>query len=124
MIVLKLRRVGKRGQPTFRLVVDEKRHKNRGNATEYLGWYNPRDKKNQFDKEKILSWLKKGAQKTQTVHNLLINAGVIEGKKIAVHKSRRAEAVGTPTEASGQSPKKEEATAAPAAPVAEAPKVS
>jgi len=119
MLVLKLRRVGKKGQPTFRLVVDEKRHKNRGNATEYLGWYNPRDKKNQFDKEKILSWLKKGAQKTPTVHNLLINAGVIEGKKIAVHKQSKKLA-----SAEVSTGKKEEATAAPAAPVAEAPKVS
>src|SRR3989344_7811038 len=110
MIVLKLRRVEKRGQPTFRLIVDEKRHKNRGNATEYLGWYNPRDKKHKFDKEKILSWLKKGAQKTDTVHNLLINAGVIEGKKSPVHK---------------QPKKKEgEAVAAPAAPAAEAPKAA
>ena len=53
---------------------------------EYLGWYNPSQDKYEFKKERILYWLKVGAKPTPTVHNLLISAGVREGKKIPVHK--------------------------------------
>ena len=101
-------------------MVDEKRHKTRGKAVDYLGWYNPRDKKHQFDKEKILYWLKKGAQKTDTVHNLLINTGMIEGKKIAVHKQPKK-----PASAEPSAGKKEgEVPATATAPAAEAPKAA
>ncbi len=86
MLVLKLRRIGKKHQPAYRLVVTEKRTKLDGKYLDDLGWYNPRSKQHQFKKERVLHWLGHGAQKTDTVHNLLIKAGVIEGNKIAVHK--------------------------------------
>ena len=86
MLTLKLQRVGKKHQASFRLIVGEKREKLDGAQKEYLGWYNPRDHKAEFNKERVLFWLKQGAQKTDTVHNLLIKIGIIEGKKIAVHK--------------------------------------
>ena len=86
MLVLKLKRIGKKHQASFRLVVDEKRHKLLGKNLEDLGWYNPRNKKHEFNKERILHWIKNGAQASDTVHNLLISAGIIQGKKIAVHK--------------------------------------
>ncbi len=86
MLVLKLQRVGKKHQASFRLVVGEKRTKLNGKQLEYLGWYNPQNKKAGLEKDRILHWLKVGAQKTATVHNLLINQGVISEKKIPVHK--------------------------------------
>ncbi|OGY63141.1 MAG: 30S ribosomal protein S16 [Candidatus Harrisonbacteria bacterium RIFCSPHIGHO2_01_FULL_44_13] len=91
MLVLKLKRIGKKHQASFRLVVDEKRHKLLGKNLEDLGWYNPRNKKHEFNKERILHWIKNGAQASDTVHNLLISAGIIQGKKIAVHKKAKAE---------------------------------
>ena len=84
--MLKLKRIGKKHQAAFRLVVDEKRHKMVGTNVEDLGWYNPRADKFEFKKERIAHWLKVGAQPTDTVHNLLITAGILTGKKIAVHK--------------------------------------
>ena len=89
MITLKLQRVGKKHQASFRLIVGEKRHKLLGKQKEYLGWYSPISDKMEFNKERVLHWLKVGAQKTDTVHNLLITAGIIEGKKIAVHKKSK-----------------------------------
>lgn len=49
-----------------------------------LGSYDPRDKKVQFNGEKIKEWIGKGARVTDTVHNLLINQNIISGKKINV----------------------------------------
>ena len=86
MLMLKLQRIGKKHQASFRLIVGEKREKLDGKQLEDLGWYNPRTDKFEFNKERIAHWLKQGAGKTDSVHNLLINAKIIEGKKIAVHK--------------------------------------
>lgn len=88
--MLKLKRIGKKHQASFRLIVDEKRHKLFGKNTEDLGWYNPRTDKFEIKKERVEYWMKNGVQVTDTVHNLLINAGVISGKKIAVHKQPKA----------------------------------
>ncbi len=86
MLMLKLQRVGKKHQGTFRLVVGEKRTKLDGKQLEDLGWFNPQTPKMEFKKERIEYWLKIGAGKTPTVHNLLVSAGILSGKKIAVHK--------------------------------------
>lgn len=108
--MLKLKRVGKKHQGSFRLIVDEKRHKLFGRHVEDLGWYNPRTDKSEIKKDRVEYWMKTGAKPTDTVYNLLITAGILSGKKIAVHSQ----------------PKKKEgdAKAAPAAaaPAAEAPK--
>jgi small subunit ribosomal protein S16 len=90
MLTLKLKRIGKKHQGSFRLIVDEKRHKLYGKNVEDLGWHNPHSNKSEFKKDRIEHWLKKGAKTTDTVHNLLISAGVISGKKIAVHKQPKA----------------------------------
>lgn len=85
MLVLKLRRTGKKHQPSYRLVVAEKRSKSDGQYLEGLGWYNPQNKQHQFNQERISHWLKNGAQKTDTVHNLLVMSGIIKDSKISVH---------------------------------------
>ncbi len=84
--MLKLQRIGKKHQGTFRLVVGEKRTKLDGKQLEDLGWFNPHLPKMEFKKERIEHWLKMGAGKTPTVHNLLVSAGILKEKKIAVHK--------------------------------------
>ncbi|MFH1759287.1 MAG: 30S ribosomal protein S16 [Patescibacteria group bacterium] len=89
MLVLKLRRTGKRHQPFFRLVAAERRSKADGKYVEGLGWYNPRSKQYEFNKERVLYWLGQGAQKTDSVHNLLIRSGIVEGSKIPVHQKAK-----------------------------------
>ena len=101
MLMIRLQRIGKKHQPAYRLVVGEKRDKLRGGKQlEDLGWFNPVSDKSEFRKERILHWVKMGAQMSDTVHNLLVAAKVIEGKKIAVHKQPAKSAeVAKPVEA-------------------------
>ena len=86
MLAIKLERIGKKHQAAFRLIVDEKKHRLGGKKVEDLGWYNPRSDKFELKKERVQYWIKVGAKPTDTAHNLLIGAGIIEGKKIPVHK--------------------------------------
>lgn len=97
MLAIKLQRIGKKHQPSYRLIVQEKREKLNGRSVEDLGWYNPLLKKYEFKKERVEHWIKIGAKPTDTVHNLLITAQIISGKKIAVHaKSKKKEEVNEP----------------------------
>ncbi len=102
--MLKLKRIGKKHQPSYRLIVDEKRHKIYGKNVEDLGWYNPLQDKFEFNKERINYWLKNGAQATDTVHNLLVTAEIISGKKIAVHKQPKKKEEAKPVEAAAAAP--------------------
>ncbi|MCD6085612.1 30S ribosomal protein S16 [bacterium] len=89
MLKIKLKLIGKKHQRSFRIIVQEAREKLRGKFVEDLGWWNPHFDKFEIKKDKVLYWLKKGAQPTDTCYNLLIEAKVIEGKKRSVHKTKR-----------------------------------
>ncbi len=118
MLVIRLTRRGKKNQPFFRVVViDKRRSAKGGRAAEILGYVNPLTKKNSFEKERILYWLSKGAQPSSTVHNLLINEKIIEGKKIHVSGMKKPAEKAKPTEASpaAESIKGGEPAAAPSA---------
>jgi small subunit ribosomal protein S16 len=86
MLIIRLQRVGKRNEPTFRVVLtDSKNGPKSGKFLEVLGSYDPRDKNiTKIDGDKVKEWMSKGAQVSDTVNNILINEGVIEGKKINV----------------------------------------
>lgn len=113
MLAIKLRRIGKKRQPSYRLVVTEKRGKPHTIGVEDLGWYEPRSKKFEMKRERMEYWLKVGAQPTDTAHNLLVRAGILQGKKIAVHAKPRAKAEGAaPSDApKAEAPKAEQAAA-------------
>lgn len=84
--MIRLQRKGKKHQAAFRLAIGEKRSKLKGKQLEQLGWFDITQNKSDFDKDRILYWLSKGAKMSPAVNNLLINAKIISGKKIAVHK--------------------------------------
>jgi len=86
MLAIKFKRIGKKHQASFRIIVSEKRSKVHGRFVEDLGWYNPVTGKGDVNNERTNYWLKVGAKPTPTVHNLLIRKGIIKGSKIAVHK--------------------------------------
>lgn len=91
MLCLKLSRVGKKGQASFRLIVTGKTKDPWGEYLELLGHYNPKTKKADLKIERIKHWIKQGAQTTATVHNLLLKEKVIEGQKrktIKISKKR------------------------------------
>lgn len=90
MLMIRLQRIGKKHQPAYRLVVGEKRNKLRGGKQlEDLGWFNPVSDKSEYKKDRILYWISKGAQPSDTVHNLLVGAKIVAGKKVAVHKQAK-----------------------------------
>ncbi|MBI2676620.1 MAG: 30S ribosomal protein S16 [Candidatus Yanofskybacteria bacterium] len=88
MLKIRLQRIGKRGQAYFRIIVTEHTQKPKGRYLELLGTYNPHEDKVNVDKERVLSWLSKGAQASPTTHNLLVGRKVIEGKKVQAWKAK------------------------------------
>lgn len=86
MLIIRLKRIGKKHQPAFRLVVGERRSKLKGDYTEDLGWYNPRMKKLEVKIDRVKYWLGVGAQASDTVHNLLVKNKIIDGKAVSNHK--------------------------------------
>lgn len=81
MLVIRMSRVGKKKQPLFRFVVSEKNKDPWGRYLENLGNYNPRTKEIQLDADRIKHWISMGAQPSNTVWNLLVDKGLVEGKK-------------------------------------------
>jgi small subunit ribosomal protein S16 len=86
MLKIRLQRVGRKNDPSFRLVlVDSRRAPQSSAFLEILGFCNPREKdKTSFKKERIEYWLSKGAQTTGTVYNLLVSNRIIKGSKVDV----------------------------------------
>jgi len=89
MLKIKLKLIGKKHQRSFRVIVQEAREKLKGRFVEDLGWWNPHFDKFKIKKDRVLYWLEKGAQPTDTCYNLLIEAGIIKGKKKQVHKTKK-----------------------------------
>lgn len=82
MLVIRFNRFGKRNQAAFRVVLQEKTKAPGRRHIEMLGSYNPHTKAITLKKERILHWLKEGAQPSDRAHNLFVKEGVIEGKII------------------------------------------
>jgi small subunit ribosomal protein S16 len=72
MLKIKLTRLGKRNQPHYRVVVNEAKTRRDGKYVDLLGHYNPLTNPAEIviDMEKYASWIKKGAQPTETVAQL------------------------------------------------------
>jgi small subunit ribosomal protein S16 len=75
---IRLRRVGRKGQAHFRIVVADQQSPRDGRFVATIGHYNPRANPAvvQVDKDQALAWLAKGATPTDTVRSLLKRAGV------------------------------------------------
>ena len=85
MLMIRFQRIGRTNDPAFRIVVIEKeRAAKAGNIVELLGTYNPRSKALTLNEEQVKHWISMGAQPTGSIHNLLVNKKVIEGKKVNV----------------------------------------
>jgi small subunit ribosomal protein S16 len=78
MLKLRLKRMGRKKQPTYRLVVMENTSRRNGRPVEQVGYYNPLTKESYFEIEKIRKWLNYGVKPTQTVYDLLRKASIIE----------------------------------------------
>lgn len=120
MIVIRLSRVGKKKQPTYRLVVQEQRRDPWGTSIDIIGNYNPRTKHLTVKEDRVKHWIGVGAQMSPSVNNLLITNKIVEGtkKRNATKDLKFPEPVKEeekPAEVSADAPAEE-------APAAEAPK--
>jgi small subunit ribosomal protein S16 len=114
MLVIRLTRIGKRNQPSYRVVLAEKGRPVKGKFIEILGNYNPRLKTKALKSERIKYWLSKGAQASPTVHNMLVSEKIIPGPKVKAWRPKKKEQAAKPA---GEQPKeaKSEAPAEAAA---------
>ncbi|MEX2587749.1 MAG: 30S ribosomal protein S16 [Actinomycetota bacterium] len=82
MVRIRLRRMGKKKQPTYRVVVADGRAPRDGRFIESIGRYAPRNEPSvvEIDHERALVWLDQGAQPSDAVTKLLKIAGVIDEK--------------------------------------------
>ncbi|OGZ58622.1 MAG: 30S ribosomal protein S16 [Candidatus Spechtbacteria bacterium RIFCSPHIGHO2_02_FULL_43_15b] len=93
MLRIRLIRNGKRNRPNYRLAVLPQRSSSQsGRFLEVLGHYDPLKKDRSFKKERIEYWISKGAIPSDSAKNMLISCGILEGKKIAVHKKSKKSA--------------------------------
>lgn len=131
MLKIRLQRTGRKHEPTFRVVLtDSKNSTKSGRYLEVLGSHDARHKDLTLLKEdRIKHWISKGAQVSDTLHNMFLSKKIIEGKKINVLPKRTytkpeeapvAEAP-APVEAPVEETKAEVAPEAPAETPAEAP---
>ena len=75
---IRLKRIGRRNRPFYRLVIMDARNRRDGAAIEEVGWYKPtaKDEMYSLKEDRILYWLEEGAQPTDTAHDILRTAGL------------------------------------------------
>ena len=80
MVRLRLRRIGLKGQPTYRVVAADKESPRDGRFLEILGVYNPRTQPAtiHLKEDRIFHWMKNGALPTESVEQVLKAAGTLE----------------------------------------------
>jgi small subunit ribosomal protein S16 len=80
MLRLRLRRVGARNQPSYRIVVADSRAARDGAFVDLIGHYNPRTEPSTvvIDEEKALKWLRQGAKPSEAVERMLNKLGTME----------------------------------------------
>ncbi len=92
MVVIRLARFGKKSHPTFRVIVSDKQKDTKGTYLEQLGTYNPHTQPAALDlkEDRVKYWLSVGAQPSDTVHNLLVEKGLIQADKRVIVKAKPA----------------------------------
>jgi small subunit ribosomal protein S16 len=71
MIKIRLSRTGPKKKPFYRIVATDEKRKNKGTPLEVLGYWSPKNKTVNVDREKLKSWIQKGAKTTTAVEKLL-----------------------------------------------------
>lgn len=116
MVALRLTRVGKKNHSTFRLVASDKQKDTLGMALEILGSYDPHHNppKVVLNVDRVKYWLSVGAQPSDSVHNLLVDQGILTApKRIIVKVPAKTEE--TPAAEPASAPSADAPTETPAA---------
>ncbi len=80
MVKMRLRRMGAKKAPFYRVVVADSRYPRDGRFIEEIGYYNPTTEPAEIkiDADKAKAWIAKGAQPTETVKSLLKKSGIVD----------------------------------------------
>ncbi len=84
MLVIRFNRVGRHNHAQYRIVVQEKTKAPSGKHIAIVGSYDPHSKQTTLKENEIKNFIANGAQPSDSVYNLLVRNGVIEGKKRVV----------------------------------------
>ena len=77
-VKMRLRRMGAKKAPTYRVIVADSRSPRDGRFIEEIGYFNPRSDELKIDADKAKTWLKNGAQPTDTVKALLKKSNIVD----------------------------------------------
>lgn len=81
MLSIRLRRIGKKGQVSFRVVAAEAKSKAKSKFVEDLGWVNPHTDKFELNNDRVAYWLGHGAQPSDTAADYIKKTGIeIKGR--------------------------------------------
>jgi small subunit ribosomal protein S16 len=127
MLKIRLQRVGRRNDPSFRVVcTDSRKGPKSGNNVEILGSYDPKRDNIAIKGDRVEHWISQGAQVSDTVNNILRKEGIIKAKKKHVSRGKKNTRTPEAEEVKEEAPKEETAETpaeeATPAPEAEAPK--
>jgi small subunit ribosomal protein S16 len=98
LLKIRLSRVGKKKQPTYRVVIADSRAPRDGKYVEIVGSYNPRTEPDTFviDEDKVKDWLAKGAQPTMRMQKLLAKQGLMAAPTFPPPKPKPAPEAAAP----------------------------
>ena len=77
-VKMRLRRMGAKKAPTYRVVIADSRSPRDGRFIEEIGYFNPRSDELKIDADKAKTWIKNGAQPTDTVKALLKKSNIVD----------------------------------------------
>jgi len=91
MLVIRLKRIGKKNKAQYRMIVQEKSRATASRFLEEVGLYNPHNDPGvvEIKEDRIKHWLSQGTQVSPTVHNILIKNKIIEGKPIPLGRPKK-----------------------------------
>ena len=121
MLKIRLKRLGAKKAPSYRIIVINSTTKREGKPVQELGFYNPKTKEMRLDKAAAESWISKGAQPTETVAYLIKNCnedGSLNYKKSEVVKLSKKAKAKQEAEATAKAEAEKAAAEAPAEEVA------
>ncbi len=120
MVRIRLKRIGRKKRPFYRIVVTDKRNRRDGAALQELGYYNPILKELKLDKQAALEWIAKGASASEAAQRLIDKASENgELVKLEVKKQQQLSKKAKAKAEAEQQAQTEAASAETAAPPAE-----
>ena len=109
---LRMRRMGSKKRPFYRLVAADSRFQRDGRFLETIGYYDPMEKPCKFhvDRDKVFKWLRNGAQMSDTAESLLRKEGIVQEFNLEKANARSSEKSKKPVETKENSNAVEEAS--------------